>query len=171
MALRIFPGSINFNDRMKQTQRDNLSRNESIKIIEDEASMAATFWQEYQSETYSGYYRPKNILILFSPLTNSSGYAFKCDHWAAGGKVIGILSSQAGNACGAWVGFKLNYFWLKGGISHLYITHFCDDPEMGRTFRPAYEITYNDLKSFNFAPNAEILYALGLIDSQKNKSE
>ncbi len=150
---------------------ENLSREESIRIIEEEASTTATFWEEYQSERYSGYYRPKNIIILCSPLTTSSGYAFMYDHWAAGGKLVGISSSQAGNACGAWVGFKLNYSRLKGGISHLYITHFRDNPKMGRTFRPDYEMTYDDLKSFDFDPNAEILFAMGLIDSLKNKSE
>ncbi len=150
---------------------NTLSREESIRIIEEEASAAATFWQEYQSEEYSGYYRPKNILILCSPLTNSSGYAFMYDHWAASGKLVGIPSSQAGNTCGAWVGFRLNNTRLNGGISHLYITHFRDDPEMGRTFRPDYEMTYDDLKSFNFDPNAEILYAMGLIDSLKNDPE
>jgi hypothetical protein len=151
-------------------QDRNLTREESIRIIEDEASTAATFWQEYQSETYSGYYCPKNILILCSPLTNSSGYAFMYDHWAAGGKVVGIPSSQAGNTCGAWVGFKLDHSWLKGGISHLYITHFRDNPEMGRTFRPDYEIRYENLKSFNFDPHAEILFTLELINKLKNHS-
>ena len=148
---------------------DNLSRVEAIRIIEEEASTAATFWDEYQSEKYSGYYRPKNIFILCSPLTNSSGYAFMYDHWTAGGKLVGIPSSQAGNACGAWVGFELNNTRLGGGISHLYITHFRDNPEMGRTFRPDYEMTYEHLKSFNFDPNAEILYSMELIDSMKNK--
>lgn len=147
---------------------ENLSREEAIRIIEDEASTSTTFWKEYQSEKYSGYYRPKNIIILCSPLTTSSGYAFMYDHWAAGGTLVGIPSSQAGNACGAWVSFKLNYSRLGGGVSHLYITHFRDNPELGKTFRPDYEITYDDLQSFDFDPNAEILFALRLIDSLKN---
>ena len=144
---------------------DHLTREASIRIIEDEASMATTFWEEYQSEKYSGYYCPKRILILCSPITTSSGYAFMYDHWAAGGKVVGIPSSQAGNNFGAWVGFKLKYSLLKGGVSHLYVTHFRDNPEMGRVLRPDYEMTYDDLETYNFDPNAEILYAMGLIDS------
>ncbi len=36
---------------------------------------------------------------------------------------------------------------------------------MGRILHPDYEITYDDLKSFNFDPNAEILYAIKLIDN------
>jgi hypothetical protein len=150
---------------------DNLTRQESIRIIEDEASMAPTFWQEYQSEKYSGYYRPKHVLILCSPITTSSGYAFMYDHWAPGGKVVGIPSSQAGNNFGAWVGFKLKYSWLKGGVSHLYATHFRDNPEMGRVFRPDYEMNYEDLKNYNFDTNAEILYAMDLIDRLKNNPE
>lgn len=140
-----------------------LSREESIRIIEEEASAAATFWEEYQSEKYSGYYRPKNVLILCSPLTCSSAYSFMYDHWAAGAKVVGVPSSQAGNTCGAWVGFRLPYSRLHGGVSHLHITHFRDNPEMGRTFRPDYEMTYADLKSLGFDPNAEVLHAMTLI--------
>jgi hypothetical protein len=144
-----------------------LSHHDAMRIIEEEAVAANTFWQEYQSGTYAGYYCPKNILILCSPFTNSSGYAFMYDHWAAGAKVIGIPSSQAGNGFGAWVGFSLKYSRLKGGISHLYITHFRDNSDMGRIFRPDYEMTYDDLKSYNFDPNAEILLALDLINSQQ----
>ncbi len=72
---------------------ENLSREDAVRIIEDEASTAQTFWKEYRSEKYSGYYRPKNILILCSPLTNSSGYAFMYDHWRGGGKIVGIPSA------------------------------------------------------------------------------
>ena len=90
------------------------------------------------------------------------------DHWAAGGKVVGIPSSQAGNNFGAWVGLELKYSRLEGGVSHLYATHFRDNAEMGRVFRPDYEMTYGNLKSHNFDPNAEVLYALELIDSLKN---
>jgi len=68
----------------------------------------------------------------------------------------------------AWVGFKLKYSWLKGGISHLYISHFRENPEMGRVFRPDYEMTYDNLKTYNFDSNAEILYAMGIINSLKN---
>ena len=47
-------------------------------------------------------------------------------------------------------------------------THFRDNPEMGRVFRSDYEMTYDNLKTHNFDRNAEILYALKLIDSLKN---
>jgi len=34
-----------------------------------------------------------------------------------------------------------------------------------------YEITYDDLKSFNFDPHAEILFALALTNKLKNNSD
>jgi hypothetical protein len=141
---------------------ESLDRQTAIRIIEDEASKAATFWKEYQSGEYAGYYRPENIFLLCSPLTNSSGYAFMYDHWAAGGKLVGVPSSQAGNGFGAWVGFRLNYSRLGGGISHLFITHFRDNPELGRLFRPDFELSFGDLRSVEFDPNAEVLHALKL---------
>jgi len=139
-----------------------MDRDTVIRIIEEEASATATFWEEYQSGQYAAYYRPRNIFLLCSPLTNSSGYAFMYDHWAAGGKLVGVPSSQAGNGFGAWVGFRLNHSWLKGGISHLYITHFRDNSELGRLFRPDFELTYDDLKSADFDPNVEVIHALEL---------
>jgi hypothetical protein len=85
------------------------------------------------------------------------------DHHTAGALVVGTPSSQAGNNFGAWLGFKLKNCGLRGGVSHLYVTYFRDDPEMGRVFRPQYELTYEKLKSYNFDPNAEILYALEIL--------
>ena len=93
------------------------------------------------------------------------------DHYAAGGKVIGTPSSQAGNNFGAWIGFKLKYSRLRGGVSHLYVTHFRNDPDMGRVFRPDYEMTYEKLKAYYFDPNAEIIYALELIENLKDDSD
>jgi len=146
---------------------DKLTREESIRIIEDEAFVANTFWEEYQSEKYSGFYCPKNIIILCSPVTTSSGYAFMYDHWAAGARVLGVPSSQAGNNFGAWVGFKLKHSRLGGGVSHLYITHFRDDPDMGRIFCPDFEMTYDILQKYNFDPHSEVIYANEIIDSRK----
>jgi hypothetical protein len=143
-------------------QGTSMNRDTAVRIIEDEASTAVTFWEEYQSGEYAGYYRPRNIFLLSSPITNSSGYAFMYDHWAAGGKLVGIPSSQAGNGFGAWVGFRLTHSWLSGGISHLYITHFRDNPELGQTFRPDFELNYDNLKSLDFDPNAEVIHALNL---------
>ena len=139
---------------------ETLSKEDAIRIIEEETKMSPTFWNEYQSEKYSGFYRPKNIYLLCSPMTNSSGYAFMHDHWSAGGKVVGVPSSQAGNNFGAWVGFKLKYSRLEGGVSHLYAVHFRNDPEMGKVFRPDYEMTYEILKQYDFDPNTEILFTL-----------
>ncbi len=139
------------------------SREEALRMIEDEARLTSTFWKEYQSGEFAGYYRPKNIVILCSPITVSSGYAFMYDHYTAGALVVGTPSSQAGNNFGAWLGFKLKNSGLRGGVSHLYVTHFRDDPEMGRVFQPQYELTYEKLKFYNFDPNAEILYALEVL--------
>lgn len=139
------------------------SRAEAIRMIEDEAKLTSTFWKEYQSGEFGGYYRPKHIVVLCTPVTTSSGYAFMYDHYTAGAIVVGTPSSQAGNNFGAWLGFKLRNSGLRGGVSHLYVTHFRDNPEMGRVFRPHYELTYEKLKFYNFDPNAEILYALEIL--------
>jgi hypothetical protein len=144
------------------------SREESIRMIEEEAVLTPTFWKEYQSGEFAGYYRPRNIVILCTPITTSSAYAFMYDHYTAGALVVGTPSSQAGNNFGAWLGFKLGNSGLHGGVSHLYVTHFRDDPEMGRVFRPHYELTYDKLKSYNFDPNAEVLYALGILQNKES---
>jgi hypothetical protein len=139
------------------------SRKDAVRMIEDEAKLSSTFWQEYQSGKFAGYYRPRNIIILCTPVTTSSGYAFMYDHYTAGAIIVGTPSSQAGNNFGAWLRFKLINSGLKGGVSHLYVTHFRDNPDMGRVFRPHYPLTYEKLKSYNFDPNSEILFALEIL--------
>ena len=144
------------------------SREETIRLIEEEVILSPTFWNEFQSEEYSGYYRPPNIIILCTPMTTSSGYAFMYDHYTAGALVVGTPSSQAGNNFGAWLGFELQNSGIFGHVSHLWITHFPDDPEMGKVFQPHQLLTYDRLRSYDFDPNSEILFALDLL--QQNGS-
>ncbi len=63
----------------------------------------------------------------------------------------------------AWPGFRLKSSGLRGGVSHLAATPLRDDPEMGRVFRPHYELTYEKLKSYGFDPHAEVLDALEVL--------
>jgi len=56
---------------------------------------ATTFYDEYVSESYSGYYCPEHVFVLVSPLTSSSGLDMTLYLYQAGATLIGIPSAQA----------------------------------------------------------------------------
>ncbi|MFC1513893.1 S41 family peptidase, partial [candidate division KSB1 bacterium] len=122
-----------------------------------------TFYREYSSEKHSGYYKPDNIVVICSPETYSSGFGMMYAQHKAGALVAGRASSQAGNGFGDILHFELKYSKLKGTISQDYIVHFPEDPVQGKVLQPDHELTYGKLKSYNFDPNAEILFALEVL--------
>ncbi len=122
-----------------------------------------TFFKEYESGTFGGYYKPDNVVVISSPVTYSSGYGLMFDQYKAGAVLVGRASAQAGNGFGDILHFDLKYSGFKGTISQDYIVHFPEDPVKGEVFRPEYEMTYEKLKSFDFDPNAEILYAMEIL--------
>jgi len=69
----------------------------------------------------------------------------------------------AGNCFGDTLQFQLDNSKLSGSVSHKYFDMFPDDPEMGRVLRMHHQLTYEKLKSYNFDPNAEILFALEIL--------
>ena len=48
-----------------------------------------TFWEEYQSEAYSGYYRPENIIVLVDSETFSSAFTMARYLYLAGETFVG----------------------------------------------------------------------------------
>jgi len=50
---------------------------------------AHTFYEEYEPETYSGYYLPEDVLVLVSPWTSSSGLDMTLYLYRAGATPVG----------------------------------------------------------------------------------
>jgi len=105
---------------------------------------------------------PKNLVVLCSPRTFSSGYTLMYYLYRIGAKIVGTPSAQAGNCFGETFSFELRHSGLTGTISQKQFIYFHDDPEMGRVLRPHYPMTYEKLKFYGFDVNAEILLALDI---------
>jgi hypothetical protein len=125
--------------------------------------MAPTFYAEYESGTYGGYYRPERILVLVTSETFSSGFTMAKYLYLAGATLVGTPSAQSSNCFGELLWWTLDHTKIKGGVSDAYYNDFPDDPEVGRVLPVHYPLTYEKLASYDFDPNAEYLYALELL--------
>ncbi len=147
-------------DRELRGERSEEDISREMKEFSDRVH---TFAREYNSGKFSKYYLPKNVVVLCSANTFSSGWTLMYCLYKAGATLVGTPSSQAGNCFGDTLQFQLNNSKLRGSVSHKYFIMFPDDLEMGRVLRMHHQMTYEKLKSYAFDPNAEILFALEMI--------
>jgi len=123
-----------------------------------------SFAPELDSGAYSGYYRPEHVIVLVSPKTFSSGFTMMRYLWRAGAKLLGTPSGQAANCYGDILEFELPHSGVRGCVSHKQFIEFPEDPERGRVLPVDYPMTYERLRSYGFDPNAEVLYALEIVE-------
>lgn len=147
-------------DREFQSEKSGEDIAEEIQEFLDRGP---TFAKEYVSGEFSGYYLPNNVVVLCSANTFSSGWTLMYCLYKAGAVLVGTPSSQAGNCFGDTLQFQLDNSRLSGSVSHKYFDMFPGDLEMGRVLKMHHQLTYEKLKSYDFDPNAEILYALEVI--------
>jgi hypothetical protein len=83
--------------------------------------------------------------------------------YLAGATLVGTPSGQAANCFGNARYWRLNHTGIEGGVSSTYYFDFPNDAEMGRVLPVHYPLTYEQLASHDFDPNAEFLYALELL--------
>ena len=145
--------------------QDTFSWDEITTNFNNWANRTPTFGQVFQSLDTKPLYYPEKVVVLCSPVTYSSGYGLMYSQYRAGALLIGTASTQASNSFGDIAKFELQYSGITGTVSHDYIVHFPDDPEKGKMLRPQYEMAYEKLKSYMFDPNAEILFALELLEN------
>lgn len=125
-----------------------------------------TFYNVYQTQKYDiPQVQLKNIIILCNPFTTSSGFNLLTYLNKKGAKVLGTASAQPGNNFGDAIFFHLNNSGLKGYVSFKQNITFPNDPDKGKCLMPDFPLTYQKYMSFNYDPDAEILYALEVIKS------
>jgi hypothetical protein len=132
-------------------------------IYEDRVREMPTFYAEYEAGTYAGYYAPDKVVVLVTPGTFSAGSTMLRYLYLAGATLVGTPSGQAANCFGNAKSWRLNHTGIEGGVSSTYYVDFPNDPEMGRVLPMHYPLTYEQLASYGFDPNAEFLYALELL--------
>jgi hypothetical protein len=143
----------------------NSTKLDSIRLEKYKSS--PTFYQEYKNGEYSNYYCPKNVIVLMTPWTSSSGLDMAHDLYRAGAVLLGTPSAQAPNSWGDLLEWQLNYSGINGEVASAFDIEFGDDPERGRVLPVHYPLTYEKLKSFDFDINSEVLYALELLQDLK----
>jgi hypothetical protein len=129
---------------------------------------AHTFYEEYESEAYSGYYCPENVLVLVSPWTSSSGLDMTLWLYRAGATLVGTPSGQAPNSFGNLLEWRLDNSGIEGEVSSSFDIAFVDDNGLGRVLAVHHPLTYSKLASYDFDPNATFLFALEVIGESWN---
>ncbi|UCE62235.1 MAG: hypothetical protein JSU63_11085 [Phycisphaerales bacterium] len=125
---------------------------------------AVTFYQEYQSGSYSGHYCPKNVLVLMTPWTSSSGLDMALALYRCGAILVGTPSAQAPNSTGELLEWELKNTGINGEVASAFDIAFGNDPEKGRVLPVHYPLSYEKLKYYKFDPNAEVYYAFEISD-------
>ena len=162
-AVPLIEGDYNFDDDFTDDPEkiEQLFQHSEIPaFLERWLDRSPTFYAEFESGTYSGYYRPERILVLVSPETFSSGFTMVRHFYLAGATLVGTPSGQSSNCFGEIIQWSLGNTHLRGTVSGSYFNTFPNNPELGRYLPMNYPLTYDLLASYDFDPNAVYLYAL-----------
>jgi hypothetical protein len=107
------------------------------------------------------------IVVLTSPETFSAAYHFVYFLKSLGNTtIIGVASRQAGNTFMETTPFELPNTKLRGSISNSRQILFKTNAESGEILRPDIEMDWKAFKNYNFDNNAEVLKAIGFIESE-----
>ncbi len=131
-------------------------------VLDEFYARMPSFYNEYKTEKYSKYYRPKNIFVLCSPQTYSSGYTMMKMLNEFDAPLVGTPSSQNGHAPGWILNYELTNTGLEGWVACKFYTSFSAKIKDG-VYQLDHELTYNQLKEYHYDPNAEILFILDRI--------
>ncbi len=170
---RTLPLTINDYDfdeerRYLSSKNREYKRGQILKELDEMASHMPTFEKEYLTGKYEGWYTPKNVIVLTSERTFSSAFWMLQYFAKSNAIIVGTPSGQAPNTYS-----DQNPFELENSGLNLYLTY-----KMGYSFpelddnidvlMPHYLMTYDKLKSYNFDPNSEVIFALEVLDKKLN---
>jgi hypothetical protein len=162
-AVPLIEGDYNFDDDFTDDEgkvRSLFQGSEIPAFLDRWINRSPTFYTEFQSGAYAGYYRPERILVLVTPRTFSSGFTMARHLYLAGATLVGTPSAQASNCFGELIWWVLKHTRIEGAVSSSYYNQFPNDPELGRVLPVHYLLTYEILASYDYDPNAEYLYTL-----------
>jgi hypothetical protein len=162
MRIGDYDFSADFTDDEEKIQELMLS-SATPAFLDNWYRMAPTFYKEFLSEAYAGYYRPEKIVVLVSSKTFSSGFTMMKYLYLTGAALVGTPSAQAANCFGETLDWRLEHTGIEGLVSMSYFSDFPNDPALGRVIPVQYPLTYEKLASYDFDPNAVYLYALELL--------
>jgi hypothetical protein len=131
--------------------------------LEEYAKGMPTFYAEYKTGTYEGYYLPEQVMVLVSPKTFSSGFILARYFYLSNATLIGTPSGQAITWFCDPIHLNLENTGIQVVVSTTYCSHLLpEDPGMVDVLPVHHPLTYEELASYAFDPNSEVLYALDL---------
>lgn len=163
-SVPLIMGDIDFSRIM-----NDVDQNDSSSVLKENPARldlyerATTFYDEYVSESYSGYYCPEHVFVLVSPFTSSSGLDMTLYLYRAGATLIGTPSAQAPNSWGNLLKWRLANSGIEGEVSSSFDIAFPDDPQRGRVLPVHHSLTYEKLASYSFDPDAAFLFAMEIL--------
>jgi hypothetical protein len=130
-------------------------------LLEEFAKEMPTFYAEYETGDHAGYYLPEQVVVLVSPKTFSSGFVMARYLYLAGATLVGTPSGQAISWFCDPIHVRLKNTDLKVVVSTTYCRHLLpDEPELADFLPVHYPLTYGKLRSYDFDPHSEVLYAM-----------
>jgi hypothetical protein len=165
MAVGEYDFSADFADPAKQAEV--LGQSGTPAFLSDWYEMAPTFYDEYLSEEYAGYYTPENVLVVTTAHTFSSGYTLAKYLYLAGATLVGTPSGQTANCYGEIIWWELDNTGVYGGVSGTKYLYFPEESELARVLPVHHTLTYEKLASYDFDPNAWLRYALELAEESE----
>jgi hypothetical protein len=133
-------------------------------LLEEFARGMPTFYAEFETGRHAGYYTPEQVVVLVSPKTFSSGFVLARYLYLTGAMLIGTPSGQAITWYCDPIHVNLRNTDIKVAVSTSYCNHLLpDEPQMVEALPVHHPMTYTELRSYKFDPNAEVLYALELL--------
>ena len=136
-------------------------------FVTDWIDRSPTFYSEYLSQAYSGYYLPENVLVVSTSETFSSGFTLARHLYLAGATLVGTPSGQSSNCFGELTWFDLTHTGIRISVSESCFIMFPEESELATVLPVHYPLTYEKLASYDFDPNAWLRYALELAQSSE----
>jgi len=162
MAIGEYDFSADFADPAKQAEV--LGQSGTPAFLSNWYQMAPTFYNEYLSEEYAGYYTPENVLVVTTAETFSSGWTLAKYLYLAGATLVGTPSGQTANCYGEIIWWDLDNTGVHGGVSGSKFVKFPEHSELARVLPVHHTLTYEKLASYDFDPNAWLRYALEIAE-------
>lgn len=162
-------GDYKFNDFHQSSNQQTIEeKQKNLSLI----AYKNKFGKEYtQNLNGKPIYEP-HVIVLCSPETFSAAYHFMYYLTEIGkATVIGVPSSQAGNAFMEVTPFELPNTKIKGSISNSAQIMFPANEEKGNVFMPDFAMTWKDFTKYEYDENAELFFCLDLIKEGKITTE
>jgi len=129
----------------------------------------STFYKEYDSGEYAGFYTPKNIYVIGSDNTFSAGFETLARLVKCNAVFVGVTPAQSGNCFGMAIepvsGLKNSKICVNVSVRRINI--FPEDEERGYQLNPDMPMSFHEYKKYALDINTPIRMIMNKINNDK----